>query len=201
MNAGSAIQDLDFIKNVVRRTDQRVDPHAFHYIHWGLIVLIWYPLSNLFEHQGRTNAMIWLGVGSVVLGMTLSMVREMMLSRKPRLPGENTFISRQMMLITFGCLAIGFVFSAVGPSTGFIEGRNVPVIWGLVYAVMAYMLGVVYRPGFLYGGIAIFAAVILAMIFPQYNGYILGPAMGLGLIIPGVRAELRVRTLQGDAGD
>lgn len=33
------------------------------------------------------------------------------------------------------------------------------------------------------------------MAFPYYNGYILGPFMGLGLIIPGTMGERRVRKL------
>ena len=196
----TAMQDLEFINQVVQRTDRRVDPHAFHYVHWGLIVLVWYPLSNFLEQQGELRWMLYVGVGSMVLGILLSMGREMWLSRKPRLEGENTFISRQLMLATFGCIGAGIVLSGVAPSTQFIEGRNVPIIWGLVYATMAYMIGVVYRRAFLYSGIAIFGAAIAAMFFPKYNGYILGPVMGLGLIIPGVQAELRVRALQEEAG-
>ena len=43
----------------------------------------------------------------------------------------------------------------------------------------------------------VFAAVA-AMGFPDINGYILGPAMGLGMIIPGMMAEKRVRRLQAE---
>ena len=50
----TAIQDLDFIKQVVQRTDRRIDPHAFHYVHWGLIVLIWYLANHLNGRVGKS---------------------------------------------------------------------------------------------------------------------------------------------------
>jgi hypothetical protein len=45
-------------------------------------------------------------------------------------------------------------------------------------------------------GVLIFVGCIMAIILQQYNGYILGPVMGLGMLIPGLRAEARVRQLQ-----
>ena len=67
--------------------------------------------------------------------------------------------------------------------------------WGLAYAGMTFTVGLVYRREFLWSAAAIFAAVLLAIALPKWNGFLLGPAMGLGMIIPGVRAERRVRRL------
>jgi hypothetical protein len=33
-----AARDLEFIRGIVQRTDRRIDPHAFHFVHWGVIV-------------------------------------------------------------------------------------------------------------------------------------------------------------------
>lgn len=195
----SAAADLEFIRGVIERTDQHVDPHAFHYVHWGAIVLFWYPLATYFEHQGNKAAYAWLGLGALALGVLLSTVREIVLARGPRLEGENTFVGRQMTQITMLCVAAGVVLSALGPPTGFLAGRDVPTLWGLVYAAMACMLGVVYRRSFLYAGLFIFAGAIGAILWPQWNGYILGPAMGLGMIVPGLQAEARVKRLRAEA--
>ena len=40
--------EIDFIKNIVAKTSQRIDAQAYHVVHWGLIVMIWYPLQNYF---------------------------------------------------------------------------------------------------------------------------------------------------------
>ena len=54
---------------------------------------------------------------------------------------------------------------------------------------------IIYRRAFLVAGVVIFAGVVAAIILPQYNGFILGPCMGLGMIVPGLQAERRVRQL------
>ncbi len=197
-SAAEAARDLDFIRDVVDRTDRRVDPHAFHYVHWGAIVLLWYPIANWLALRGEIGPMIAVGVGSVALGMLLSIVREIRLQKSPRLEGENTFLSNQMMLVTFASIGAGAVLSGVSPNFGFIEGPNIPTLWALVYANMAVMLGIIYRRAFLYAGIVIFAAAIIAIIVPAYNGFIVGPAMGLGMIVPGLQAERRVKELQAE---
>ena len=197
--SASAQDDLAYIREVVARTDRRIDPHAFHYVHWGLIVLVWYPLGNYFALEGNMRAVLWLGIGALALGMVLSTVREARLGRAGRLPGENTFIGRQVALVTLLTVGAGVVLSAVGPATGFIEGPTVPTLWGVVYATLAAMVGVVYRREFLVSGLVIFAAAVAAMAFPDFNGFILGPVMGLGLIVPGMMAERRVKALRDDA--
>ena len=201
MERTEASRDLEFIRSVVDRSSRRVDAHAFHNVHWGLIVLVWFPLANWFEQSGRLSWMIALGVGSVVLGVSIGVVREIRLAKTPRLPGENTFISRQVALMVGASIVAGMTLSAIAPATGFIDGGNVPIIWGLVYTNIAFTMGVVVNRGdFLWSGVLIFAGVVAAMFLQQWNGYILGPAMGLGMIVPGVRAERRLRELIEDEG-
>ena len=195
----NATADLAYIRNLIERTDRRIDPHAFHYVHWGFIVLLWYPLAKWFELQGNLKMMMWLGIGAVVTGVALSVGREMILQKHPRLEAENTYVSNQIMWITFLCIAAGAILSAVSPNFGFIDGPNIPTMWGIVYAVMASMIGVVYRRAFLYAGIFIFLGAVVAIVLPQWNGFIVGPAMGLGMIVPGLQAERRVKQLQAEA--
>jgi hypothetical protein len=53
----------------------------------------------------------------------------------------------------------------------------------------------VYPHAFHWAGIAIFVATLAATALPDWNGLILGPAQGLGLLLPGLQAERRVRRL------
>jgi len=185
--------EIDFIKSIVDKTNQRIDAQGFHVVHWGLIVLIWYPLSNYLQDLEMYGAMIGLGVGSAILGGVLSAVRAVKASG--RLPGENTFISGQLMKVVFGTLGAGMILTGVAPTTGWIQGPNVPILWGLVHANLAFMIGVVCSRDFVIAGIAIFLGSIAAMFLQPYQGYILGPVMGLGMIVPGMRAEARVKAL------
>jgi len=208
METANAQQDLAFVKDIVQKTSQRIDAHAFHCVHWGLIVLIWYPVANWFGTQWQVaqaaaqpeglwaTCYVGIGIAAVILGTILSIVRGAKASMSPRLPGGNLFISRQLAAIAASNLIAGFVLSGVAPANDFIDGPNVPIIWGFVYANMAFMMGVAYSREFMISGVLIFAGCITAIFLQQYNGYILGPVMGLGMLIPGLRAEARVRQLQ-----
>lgn len=195
MNSAVASSDLDLIKGIVQRSSQRIDSQAFHFVHWGIIVLVWYPLANWLILNGHNSWAIRVGIGSIVLGMLLSTVRSIRTVIHPRIPDCNKHISRQVTFITTANLVAGCVLTAISPSLHFIEGHNIPIVWGLVYANLAFMIGVAFSKEFMISGIAIFLGCIAAIIFQDYNGYILGPAMGFGMIIPGLRAEARVRKL------
>lgn len=196
MDATTARNDLDLVKDVIRRTSQRIDAHAFHCVHWGVIVLVWYPLANWAALEDKMQIYIALCVVSVVIGAVLSASRGMRAGMDPRLPGGNTFVSSQIGWICFGSLSAAFVLSFVAPITGFIEGPDVPIIWGLAYANMAFMIGVAYNRDFMISGAVIFLGALLAIWLSEYNGFVLGPFMGLGMIVPGLRAEARVRQLR-----
>jgi len=190
------VRDLRYIREVLARTEGRVDPHAFHFVMWGTLVLVCYPLLNWFELAGRFRAMLWLGVSALVVGAILSAGFEIRLARRPRLPGENTFVARQVVKIVWLNVGLAALLSAVGPAFGLVPHQGVSLVWGFAYANMAYMVGVVYRTEYLVAGLAIAAASLLAWAAPSYRGFILGPSMGLGMIIPGVMAERRVARLR-----
>lgn len=197
-----AARDLKLIREVLERTEQRIDPHAFHFVWWGAIVLVWYPLANLFMLAGNRPAMFWTMGISLGIGSIGSSVMGYRAGKNPRLTGENTFISRQVGMIVLATIGTGIVLSPLAPSTGFIAHQHMPTMWALVYALMAFMVGVVYRSEFLWAGAVIWAAAVVAMFLPDYNGFIVGPAMGLGMIVPGVMAERRVRRMRDEgAGD
>jgi hypothetical protein len=197
----SARADLDLVRGLVARAEMRIDPHAFHFVHWGLIVLVWYPLANVFERMGKTGWMVALGVASLALGIVLSVVREVRPRAGHRLAGENAFISRQVVWITAANIVGAVILSVLLPALGVLDGHHAPVVWGLAYANLAFMVGVVYRKEFLVSGCLIFAASLLALALPGWNGVVLGPAMGLGLAVPGWMAERRVRRLREEGGD
>ncbi len=199
MQPADARRDLDLIHDVLRRTHERIDPHAFHFVLWGALVLVWYPLGNVFQLMGRQDLFFGLLIGALVLGFGLSGILGYRAGTKPRLEGQNTFIARQVGLIVAACVGTGIVLSPLAPASGFLHEQHMPTLWAFVYAAMAFMVGVVYTREFLWAGLAIWAAAVVAMFLPDFNGFIVGPAMGLGMIVPGVMAERRVARMRSDA--
>lgn len=191
MDERQAARDLDLVRDLVSRTHRRIDVHAYQFIWWGTIVLLWYPFANVRPDLWGVTMLAALGggaLGSMFLGWRNN--------RAPRLAAENTLISRQIVRIVALSIGAGFALSVVLPTSGFVDPVNMPTVWALVYAVMTSMVGVVYTREWGIAGGAIFVAAIVAMYLPDYNGLIVGPAMGLGLIIPGIVAERRVARMR-----
>ena len=90
-------------------------------------------IRALMSVLARGGAARWLAATvcvAVVCGCILSIAREVRLGRKPRLQGEDTFITRQVTFLVYGLVGAGVVLSATAPATGFVAGPNVPIIWG-----------------------------------------------------------------------
>ena len=65
---------------------------------------------------------------------------------------------------------------------------------------MAYMVGVVYAREYLFAGIFIAIGALIALANVEHAGMILGPFMGLGMILPGIAAERRVARMRKEDG-
>jgi hypothetical protein len=188
--------DLRFIRGILERTQARIDPHAFHFVLWGALVFVAYPLTNWAELTGHDALAAWTGLGMLALGTAGSFVLEMRLKGRPRIEGENTFVSRQVVLFVAYHIGVAALLSVIGPKTGFLPGPYMPMLWGLAYASMMYSIGVVYTREYLVSGLAILAGTVIALFNVRYAGMILGPFMGAGAMVPGILAERRVARMR-----
>ena len=200
MNTGIASNDLMYIREVLDRTHRSIDQGAWPFVLWGTIVLLWYPTHNLmwlnvFPNWWWQLLIFVLAVGGV--GMTV--IGRRMKRRPDYAVAEKTIIARQITRICWSYVGAASLLSVLGPITGIIPGPQVPVIWGFAYAHMTFGVGVAtYSRQYLVSAAAIFAGSVLAMAFTEFNGLILGPCMGLGMLVPGVismrRAQRRLLT-------
>ena len=197
MNTEVASNDLMYIREVLERTRSRIDPHAWQFVLWGIIVLLWYPTHNLMQLNLLPDWRFSLFVFALTVGVIGSGLFGWRMSRR-RLTAANTFISRQIGIIVFSCVGSAILLNIVGPLTGILPVELIPLIWGFAYAHIAFGVGVVYSREFLVSAAVIFAGCIAAMFRPELNGLILGPCMGLGMIVPGVISERRVRKMAAE---
>ena len=203
MKPDQAKDDLRYIREIVSRAGERLDPHLFHTVHWGAIVLVWYPLSNLFQMRDRKDLMLILGIAALTLGAVLSAALEWRLKGRSRVTEGNEWIERRIGWFFAAFLGAGGILSGIAPSVdpAFIPGPRIPSLWGLVYAALAFSVGVLYTREWRISGGLIFAGTIFSLFFLEYNGFILGPVMGFGMILPGLAAERRVRRLRSEGSE
>lgn len=191
-------EDLQFIRRILERTQARIDPHAFHFVLWGTLVLVCFPLENWLGLLGRGDLATWCGLGMLAVGTLGSCLLEARLKSRSRLEGENTFVSRQVMQLVFYHIGVAAFVSAAGPASDYVRGPFMPIVWGFTYASMMYTIGVVYTREYRLAGLAILLGTGIALFRVRYAGMILGPFMGLGAIVPGVIAERRVARLRAE---
>jgi hypothetical protein len=198
MDEQQAADDLALVRRILDATHRRVDPQMFHFIIWGAIVLVWYPLDQWLEANEYRASQAPLAICALVLGSSLSIIGGYLANRRPRLvTGDPGFSTR----IAAACGV--FIGTGVACSVAIaLSGENVrwtPHLWGLMYALMLMTLGVFYSSEcFLFGLLAL-AGTIAAAWQRQNAGYILGLSMGIAAVIPGLMAERRVRRLQQEA--
>jgi hypothetical protein len=193
--APDAAKDVAFLRDLMARAQRRIDPHAFHFVLWGTLVLVWYPAINWLQDRGRLTHMAVVGGVGLLLGVVGSAFLGARVARRTRVAGEDTAVGDRIGAVVMANVAAGVALSVFAPATDLVHGRAVPILWGLVYASIAFHVGMLYSRDFVWSGVAIFAGAVAAMFVPHAAGYVLGPVMGLGMIVPGLLAERRVRRL------
>ena len=199
-NTEIASNDLMYIREVLDRAHRSIDQSAWPFVLWGTIVLLWYPTHNLMLLNVIPNWWWQLLIFASAVGCVGMTVMGRWMKRRPGYAvAEKTIIGRQIARICWAYVGAAILLSVLGPISGVIPGPQVPVIWGFAYAHMAFGVGVAtYSRQYLVSAAAIFAGSVLAMVFTEFNGLILGPCMGLGMLVPGVismrRAQRRFLT-------
>ena len=113
MDSNAAANDLKYIRNTILRASHRIDPHLFHAVHWGVLVLVTYPMLTWLFAADQNTAAAWVGIGGAALGVLLSAVGEFRLRGKSRVRAANTHIETQVGMIFVGTIVPAVILSAL----------------------------------------------------------------------------------------
>lgn len=195
MKKVQAREDLQWIDKILSMTHRRVDPHLFHAIIWGAVVLFWYPLMNYFfiahPHLVMPTMIFFITVGAIT-----SFAYEIRTAIKPRMKAENTQLSRQIAAIAWIFVGFGTLLSILISTVYPNNYSALYFVWGSLYFLMLATWGVFYSREFLWCCPFPLLGVVFALLWPHYAGFILGPTMGMGILIPGIIAEKRVMKMR-----
>jgi hypothetical protein len=199
MNEQQAIDDLALVQRILDATQRRVDPQMFHFVIWGAVVIIWYPLDNwLSNHHSDVQALV--AASALLLGATLSVMAGFMANRRPRLVASDPDFASRIGMSCSVFVGTGVVCSICIGVLG-ADSRLIPQLWGLLYALMLMTLGVFYSADcFWFGTLALLGAMA-AVGRPDLGGYLVGLTMGPAALLAGLIAERRVRRLRREAVD
>jgi hypothetical protein len=180
---------------VLDATRRRIDPQMFHFIIWGAIVLVWYPCDNWLAWRGAEEWQPALGVGSLLLGATLSSIGGAITNRKPRLPSGDSTLSAQIGQVV-GIFIGTAVVCTLFAQFAIADMRWMIPFWGLTYALLLMVLGALYSGACFWCGLVCLAGTLASVLRLEWAGFVVGLTMGPAAIVAGILAERRVRQLQ-----
>ena len=190
--------DLKFIRSMVERTHREIDPEAFSMITWGLVCIVIYTACHfLVKPQTYKWAYCILAL-SLAVGGTVGFVSSYRVSKRQKAQGMVSHIWKQLNWVWYILLPNAVIWTCLGL---FRDPFGAPgFLWAAVYAIALSMTGIIYSKEWLFGGISIFIAIIVAFFVRPYSYLILGAVMGLACIIPAIIAHRRFRRSEKEYG-
>ena len=186
----TAVNDLKFIRSVIEKTHRSFDPGSPVMIVWGLILLIGYPATHyllatpqLYDFIQPMWIILW------VIGASVGMFYGITAEKREKQAGVISRTSNQIGLIWYILLLNGTVWSSMA-----LQGKcyfeelvcfgDPAFLWAAIFGIGLSVSGILSSKVWLFGGIAIFIAILAASIIKVHAYVILGIVMGLACIIP-----------------
>ena len=182
-------ENLEFMRLAIERTRREIDPEALSMIVWGLVCMaIYFGIYFLAIHK-MFNLMPYVLFPSLAVGGIVGGISSYRVSKRQKAQGMVSHIWKQLNWVWLILLPNAVLWSILGLFKDDFGGPG--FLWAAVYAIALSMTGIIYSKEWLFGGIAIFIAIIVAFFVRPYSYLILGTVMGLACIIPAIIAQKR----------
>ncbi len=187
-------EDIAYIKSMINKTQKVIDPGAYFFILWGIIIII----GNGILPVINPNWIQWFWIVAATIGSILSFIIGAFIF--PKTSKCATLLSKQIGQIwgTFGWTAILILFlSFFFPQN--IDGTQVGFVVYTLMALALFSTGIIYLKEYYVAGILVFIGGILSYFNPTLLAISLtGLLAGGSIIVLGVLALIR---LQGSGKD
>ncbi len=183
--------NLQFMRLAIEKTRREIDPEALSMITWGLVCMVVYFGIYFLAIYKMFNWIPYVLYPSLAVGGILGGISSYRVSKRQKAQGVVSHIWKQLNWVWLILLPNAVLWSALGLFKDYFGGPG--FLWAAIYAIALSMTGIIYSKEWLFGGIAIFIAIIVAFFVRPYSYLILGTAMGLACIIPTIIAHRRFR--------
>jgi hypothetical protein len=191
-NPTALTDDIKFIRSVIEKTYQIFEPGSLLFIVLGLIFLIGLPATQCLLTIPQLKEFIqpmWLifwviGAAVGIFGGFTSEIRQ-------KKSGHVSQLSNQIGFIWYILLLNGTIWSAgmIMPKPFHFAFGNPAFLWAVIFGFGLSVTGILSSKEWLFGGVAIFIAILAAAVLKPYTYVILGIVIGLGCIIPAIFAK------------
>ena len=183
--------DLKFMRSVVEKMHRQINPEAHVMIMWGFICMIIYIGIHFLIEYSLHKWIYYLYVPPIVIGAFYSVVNTVYALRREKKAGCVSRVSIQLVWAGIIVMSHAFVWDMLGVFDNTFCGAG--FIYALSLSIFLSMGGIFYSKEWLFGGIGIFAGMLLAFFVKDYSLVILGLAIGAGCIITAIIAQKNYR--------
>ena len=178
--------DIKYMRSVVEKMSWQIKPDVHIMIVCGLVCMIIYA-ALYFLKIYHYEKLIW----PVALSLTTilflysfySLVR---IAKDEKKTGFISHLKRQVTWVWIFIMLHGLAWTVSPALSGDYCGGDPAFLWGMLFSIGLVMLGVFHSKEWLYGGIGIFAVMVLTYFLGNFGYLVLGLAVGAGLIIPAI---------------
>lgn len=176
--------DIKFIRSMVEKTDRQVRPEGYVLTACGLICLICYITVHflLKSEQQKWLLPVFLILMAILLGYTFCALTLGLKRQKKR--GYVPHIPKQLTTIWFIVASHIIAWSILGMMLNNYCGGDPGFIAAMGLSIALSITGILYSIEYLYGGLCIFACMLLTYFVKDYGYIILGIATATGCIVP-----------------
>ncbi len=183
--------DLRFIRSVIEKTHRAFDPGSPVMIVWGLIFLVGYPVTQFLSTPQLHELIQPMWIILWVIGASVGMFNGFRCEIRERQADFISQLSKQIGLIWYILLLNGTVWSGMGLHN--IYFGELVFLWAAIFGFGLSFMGILSSKEWLFGGVAIFIAILAASIMKEHAYVILGIVIGLACIIPAIIAQRNYR--------
>jgi len=185
--------DIKFMRTVVERMSRQVKPDVHIMIACGLICMIAYAvLYFLKTHQ--LDKWIWpVGLTLTIVLFIYALISLVRIAKSERKAGFISHLKRQVTWVWIFIMLHGLAWTISPMVFNNFCGGDPAFLWAMLFSIGLVVLGIFHSKEWLFGGIGIFAVMMLTYFLGNSGYLVLGLAIGAGLIIPAIIVQRNFR--------
>lgn len=185
--------DIKFMRTVVERMSRQVRPDINIMVACGLVCMVAYA-TLYFLKTSQLDKWIWpVGLSATTvlfIYVLISLVRIAIAEKKD---GFISHLKRQVTLVWIFIMLHGLAWTISPMLFNNFCGGDPAFLWAMLFSIGLVVLGIFHSKKWLFGGIGIFAVMILTYFLGNSGYLILGLAIGAGFIIPAIVVQRNFR--------
>ena len=187
------VDDIKFMRSVVERMSRQVKPDVHIMIVCGLTCMVLYATLYFFKTRQLDKWMWVLGLSLTAVLFIYALISLIRIAQAEKKAGFISHLKRQVTLVWIFIMLHGLAWTVSPVLFNNFCGGDPAFLWAMLFSIGLVVLGIFHSKEWLFGGIGIFAVMMLTYFLGNIGYLILGLAVGAGLIIPAIIVQRNFR--------